>query len=131
MISEKNILLVIDDDPSRYTTLAQMIRSNRIIVCCVQNPDAVQMLLDSKTVFAVMLDHDMPKWDGMYYVKEFFSSRNIPVCITSANRVGSKSMADVLNESETPFKVMSVLDSSVEERWLGWVLQNFISRYSK
>lgn len=116
------VLLAIDDDPARYQHLSRKLERHGIIVACVQNPDAVEILLDSGAVFAVMLDHDMPEWDGQHYAREILSARSVPVCVSSANHAGARAIASILSEYGTPYTIISVTETAADERWLGWVL---------
>lgn len=121
MITSK-IIIAIDDDPARYAHLSSLLLKHNIIIAPVQNPDAVEMLINTKAVIAIFLDHDMPVWNGQHYAKEILSQYSIPVCISSANPEGSKAMASILKEFQTPYKVISVTETTPEERWLGFVL---------
>lgn len=116
------VLLAIDDDPARYQHLSRKLARHGIIVACVQNPDAADMLLDSKAVVAVMLDHDMPEWNGQHYAREVLGPRSVPVCISSANHAGARAIAAILAEFGVPYTIISVTETAADERWLGWVL---------
>lgn len=116
------ILLAIDDDPARYQYLSRRLARHEVAVAVVQNPDAASILLDSGKVFAVMLDHDMPEWNGQYYAREVLGSRTVPVCVSSANRAGARAIADILADFAVPHTVISVAETAADERWLGWLL---------
>jgi CheY-like chemotaxis protein len=116
------LVLAIDDDPARYQHLARKLEKHDMVVLGVQNPDAANMVLNSKKVVAVFLDHDMPEWDGQYYAREVLSTRNVPVCISSANHAGAQAIAAILREYEVPCTTISVTETAADERWLGWVL---------
>lgn len=116
------VLLAIDDDPARYQHLSRRLARHEVVVAVVQNPDAAEILLDSGKVFAVMLDHDMPEWNGQHYAREILAVRNVPVCVSSANHAGARAIAAILREYEVPFSVISVTETAADERWLGWLL---------
>ena len=116
------VLLAIDDDPARYTHIAARLLPHGVLVACVQNPDAAEILLDSGRVFAVLLDHDMPIWLGTHYAQEVLGPRNFPVCVTSANHPGARAISQILSEMAVPHAVISILESAPEERWMGWIL---------
>ena len=116
------VLLAIDDDPARYQHLSRRLAQHGVVVAVVQNPDAAEILLDSGKVFAVMLDHDMPSWDGQHYAREVLSARNVPVCVSSANPAGARAIAEILREYEVPVSLISVTETAADERWLGWLL---------
>ncbi len=116
------IVIAIDDDPARYQSLSRKLVHHGLVIAGVQNPDAVDMLLDSGHVVAVFLDHDMPEWNGQHYAREVLSARNVPVCIASANPAGARSISQILKEFEVPHSVISVTETAADERWLGWLL---------
>lgn len=120
-MEKPKIVIAIDDCPERYQTLARSLKEREILLVTVQNPEAVLMLLDWNPI-GILLDHDMPNWDGQYYAREILREKNIPVCITSANHSGAKQIANILKETEVPCKIISVLETSPEERWIGWIL---------
>ena len=116
------VLLAIDDDPARYQHLSRRLARHEVVVAVVQNPDAADILLDSGAVFAVMLDHDMPEWDGQHYAREVLGPRSVPVCVSSANPSGAKAISTILTEFAVPHTIISVVETAADERWLGWVL---------
>lgn len=116
------VLLAIDDDPARYSHLATRLADHEVVVACVQNPDAAEILLDSGHVFAVLLDHDMPCWTGTHYAREVLGPRNFPVCVTSANHPGAKAISHILSDMAVPHAVISITEAAPEERWMGWIL---------
>jgi CheY-like chemotaxis protein len=122
------ILLAIDDDASRYAHIARRLSKHEVVVSCVQSPDAAEILLQTAPVFAVMLDHDMPEWDGKYYAREVFAHRNVPICISSANHAGASEISKILNDFAVPHTVISVTETAVEERWMGWVLDTLYKK---
>lgn len=119
---DMRVLLAVDDDPARYQHLARKLARHGIVVAVVQNPDAADILLDSGSVFAAMLDHDMPGWDGQHYAREVFGPRSVPVCVSSANPSGAKAISTILAEFAVPHTIISVMETAVDERWIGWVL---------
>ena len=116
------VLLAIDDDPARYQHLSRRLARHEVVVAVVQNPDAADILLDSGKVVAVMLDHDMPAWDGQHYAREVLGPRSVPVCVSSANHAGARAIAAILTEFAVPHTVISVTETAADERWLGWLL---------
>jgi DNA-binding response OmpR family regulator len=124
------ILLAIDDDPARYRFLSEKLLKHDIIVAVVQNPEAAEILLDSKKVLCVMLDHDMPEWNGQYYAREILGPRSIPVCVSSANNVGAREISKILEEFEVPHTLISCVSSAPEERWMGWILDIHYAKIS-
>lgn len=122
------ILMAIDDDPLRYQHLADLLLRHDVVVAVVQNPDAADMLLNSGTVFAVMLDHDMPGWTGQHYAREVLAHRMVPVCVSSANHGGAKEIANILREFAVPHTIISVTETAADERWLGWLLHELYKK---
>jgi hypothetical protein len=62
----------------------------------------------------------MPRWLGPQFVAHL--PAGMPVCVSSANRAGAKVIAAKLRDYGLPHVVMSALDVSPDERWLGWAL---------
>ena len=103
-----SIILAIDDNPERYDILAGMLFHHGIAVVCVQNPNAVNMILKGPLdVKMILLDHDMPTfdpegdpfhgWNGTYYLSEVLFPC-CPVVITSANVIARQKMIDIAKE---------------------------------
>ena len=122
------VLLAIDDDPARYQHLSRRLARHEVLVAVVQNPDAADILLDSGKVFAVMLDHDMPEWNGQHYAREVLGPRSTPVCVSSANHAGARAIAAILAEFAVPHTIISVTETAAEERWLGWLLDHLYGK---
>ncbi len=122
------VLLAIDDDPARYQHLSRRLARHEVVVAVVQNPDAADILLESGKVFAVMLDHDMPEWNGQHYAREVLGPRSVPVCVSSANHAGARAIASILAEFAVPHTIISVTESAAEERWLGWLLDQLYGK---
>jgi len=118
----RDIILAVDDQPERYAHLAQRLAPHGLVVAVVCDPGAAEILLDSGRVCCAFLDHDMPGWNGQHYAREVFGPRGCPVAISSANRAGSRAIAEILRDFAVPFSTMSILDAAPEERWLGFVL---------
>lgn len=116
------ILLAIDDDPCRYDHLARLLRKHDILTVTVQNPDGAEQIIESGLVFAVMLDHDMPTWNGTHYANNVLPGKNLPVCISSANRDGAANIAKILREKNVNYVIFSAVETQPDYIWLGWVL---------
>lgn len=116
------ILLAVDDDPSRYEKLSQVLREYKIVLACVQNPIAAKILLDSGSVIGAFLDHDMPYWDGQHYAREVFGPRSFPVCVTSGNPVGADSISEILTDFGVWHQIIPASRSDATALWKDWVL---------
>jgi len=122
------VLLVVDDDPARYENIARILNAHDVIVAVVQNPDAAEILLQTGKVFAAMLDRDMPNWTGEFYAENIFGHRTIPVCVSSANHPGAKTISSILSEFEVEHSIISVTETAVDERWIGWILNHLYAK---
>lgn len=122
------VLLAVDDAPDRYENLARRLIKHDVIVAVVQNPIAADILLDSGKVFAAMLDRDMPEWCGEVYAREIFGPRSVPVCVSSANHPAAKEISKILSEFAVDHSIISVTETAVEERWMGWILDKLYAK---
>lgn len=144
MTNPHRIILAVDDMPDRYVTLADRLRNHNLTLVCVQHPVAFEMLFKTNNVAVILLDHDMPtySWDdqtnavhlsdeynGQYYARWIAEyacplGYQIPVIITSANSDGARKISDILKNGREvhPARILSVLESCPEERWLGAIL---------
>ncbi len=141
----RHIVLAIDDSPERYETLSAKLNKHGLVLMCAQHPSSVRMVIESGQVLVALLDHDMPtyeyddetnalkvnqRYNGQYFahwlgeVKEELTSPEM-VLISSANTQGSQSIAEILRQNNIPHKIMSVLESCPEERWLGAILDAY------
>jgi CheY-like chemotaxis protein len=119
----KGIVLAIDDMPERYVKLGDMLRSVGLVMVCVQNPVSANTIIGSGCVCAILLDHDMPHWDGQYYAREVVSLTNLPICISSANPWGSDKIKDILIDlGMTPTKIAAT-HINAPNLWYNWVLK--------
>jgi hypothetical protein len=117
---ERLTLVAVDDDHERYRYLSERLDLHAVDVWCSDVPSAVLQRIKRRDVIGVFLDHDMPRWLGPQFVPHL--PEGMPVCVSSANRAGAKAIASKLTEYRRPHVVMSAIDPSPEERWLGWAL---------
>ena len=125
----KGIILAIDDMPERYVKLSDMLKGVGIVTVCVQHPIAAETILRSDCVCGILLDHDMPHWDGQYYAREILSRYSRPpVCVSSANPWGADKIEQILlSQGRAPAKI-SAIRSNAPELWYRWVLLNAFPR---
>jgi hypothetical protein len=112
--------VAIDDDPERYRHIADRLEPHAINVWCSDVPSAVLARLKQPDVVGAFLDHDMPRWLGPQFVPHL--PAGMPVCVSSVNRPGARAIVERLRAYGLPHVVMSAIDASPEERWLGWAL---------
>ena len=124
----KGVVLAIDDMPERYVELSEMLKGIGLVTVCVQHPVSAKTILDSGCVCAVLLDHDMPQWDGQYYAKEILCWHPIPICISSANPWGAEKIEQILLSKGTPAAKISAMRHNAPELWYRWVLTNAFPR---
>lgn len=121
------LVVAVDDDPARYDELARRASSFLgWIVVTVEHPDALAQILDYNrdSVLAVLLDHDLrdlrgDPYTGLQVANEVLLHRNVPVIVTSANRAGAKAISAALAEYAVEHRVISVVETAPEERWIG------------
>jgi hypothetical protein len=141
----RHIVLAIDDSPERYETLSARLNKHGLVLMCAQHPISVRMVVESGQVLVALLDHDMPTYEyddaendlkvhqsynGQYFAHwlgEVKEELTIPelILISSANTAGAKAIAEILRQSHISHKIMSVLESCPEERWLGAILDAY------
>ncbi len=115
-------LIAIDDDADRYADLARRLAPHRVAVVVGHEVAHVERMLAARRgapIVGVMLDRDMPERVGEDWVPHLPA---LPVCVSSANRHMARVVAARLRDRGLPCVVMSALDASPEERWLGWAL---------
>jgi response regulator RpfG family c-di-GMP phosphodiesterase len=116
------VLLVIDDSADRYSHISGLLSDHDVIVCCVQSPDAAEILLQTSRVFAVMLGHDMINWNGQNYAKEVLGEAAIPVCVTSGNYAAAELFDQIFSDMGVEHVVISVNQKEHNLRWMSWIL---------
>jgi hypothetical protein len=116
-------LLAIDDQPERYEDLARRLAPHRVDVLAVHTVCDVRWALAGNVtagpIVGLFLDFDMPERTGLEWVPELPA---LPICVSSVNRQGARSIIEALRARGLPHVVMSALDAMPEERWLGWAL---------
>ncbi len=116
-------LLAIDDQPERYEDLARRLALHRVDVVAVHTVCDVRWALAGNVcagpIVGLFLDFDMPERTGLEWVPELPA---LPICVSSVNRQGARSIIEALRARGLPHVVMSALDAMPEERWLGWAL---------
>ncbi len=117
-------LLAIDDDRDRYTELARLLSPHRVSVLVMDAVADVERSLGAERpelpIVGIFLDRDMPERVGEDWVPHL--PVELPVCVSSANRVMARVIVARLWDRDIAHVVMSALDASPEERWLGWAL---------
>lgn len=116
--------LAIDDDRDRYTELARRLAPHRVAVLVMHEVRRVERRLSTTStalpLVGVFLDRDMPERLGEDWVAHL--PVELPVCVSSVNRDGARTIAARLRGRGIHHVVMSALDASPEERWIGWAL---------
>ena len=121
----QRIILCIDDMPVRYEK----------IVCNWATLVPLCRLEDYKfwlrrhqnehiRVVGVMLDHDMPFQDGVWFADQIRNDFHIPVALTSNNKNGRDHMYALLEEYEIPVIHADCSWPNWEETALSWILNN-------
>ena len=117
-------LLAIDDDRDRYAELARRLAPHRVSVLVMHAVADVERSLAAERpelpIVGVFLDRDMPERVGEDWVPHL--PPDLPVCVSSANRVMARVVAARLRDRGIRHVVMSALDASPEWPWVGWAL---------
>lgn len=116
--------LAIDDDRERYVELARRLAPHRVAVLVMHEVARVERRLSTTStalpLVGVFLDRDMPERLGEDWVARL--PVELPMCVSSANRIMARVVAARLRGRGIHHVVMSALDASPEERWIGWAL---------
>jgi CheY-like chemotaxis protein len=119
-------LLIIDDSPERYRDFVPAAQARGYVVHLTHDPYVVETHLahphPQAPIVGVLLDHDMPTWDGAAFAVHCFAERALPVLITSANDWGALRIERILIEYGVPTHRMPALgvDAAWIDRALGW-----------
>lgn len=117
-------LLAIDDDRDRYAELARRLAPHRVAVLVMHEVTRVERRLSTAStalpLVGIFLDRDMPERVGEDWVPHL--PVELPVCVSSANRVMARVVAARLRGRGIHHVVMSALDASPEWPWMGWAL---------
>lgn len=127
------IVLAIDDTPERYQKLSELLRPHKIALVCVSHPVAVEQVMASQQVVAILLDHDMPaidsetgkiteRWNGQYFAKEVLYPGCPPIAIASANSDGVKAIAAIFTDWEIEYQILPATRTQPEKLWLDFIL---------
>lgn len=111
-------ILAIEDQPIRLGPLME--RGWDIFVAW--HPELVDIYLDNYDFGAVLLDHDMPVKDGLWFARWHLLERNIPVLVHSANDIGAGQICALLAEYEVPHERLSFMEPRWHARASAWLL---------
>ncbi len=119
--------LIIDDCPSRYDEFTRMLdgEGHRWVITC--DPEFVEIIFNAETmvVDGILLDHDMPHWDGRQFATwlRLSHANNIPVIITSTT--GLEGVREEMLETLTLGGFKAVINPAdhigCETEWLSWM----------
>lgn len=100
------VVLCIDDEPSRYALLAKHLADNNVLVVVTHKLQDVMFYFNAPEIYKIIgvcLDCDMPgSAQGFYYASNILNEKNIPVVIASMNPSEAMKCADILEEYATP-----------------------------
>lgn len=93
-------VLAIDDMPNRYWRLARTLSKFDIglLVTCRMEEVRFYLCEANYQICGVLLDHDMPFQDGMYFVDAWLKERSAPVVVSSHNHPAAERLRAVLEE---------------------------------
>ena len=125
-MTRQKIILCIDDMPIRYRDIrcdwAVLVTTCRMEDYIFQVQRHTAGLIQ---IVGVMLDHDMPFQDGVWFAGKIREDLHVPVALTSNNRNGRDHMFALLEEYEVPV-------IHCDCTWNGWDVQamDFIASHS-
>lgn len=125
--NKMNIILCIDDAPIRYQDI-KCDWAVLVTLCRIEDYRFwIQRHMDNHCkIVGVMLDHDMPFQNGVWFAEQIRDDLQVPVALTSNNKSGRDAMHDLLNDYELP-----VIHTDCS--WVNWSEQAmaFISSHFK
>lgn len=97
-------VLAIDDIPFRYWRLARTLAKLDIGLVVTCRMEEVRFYLNEAhySICGVLLDHDMPFQDGMYFVDAWLKERSMPVVVSSHNQPAAERLRATLEEWAVP-----------------------------
>jgi len=124
-------VLWIDDEPYRYRKVREIIEESslgvKITLVFAHGREQVEHYLEGCSTEGdlVILDHDMPLFNGMKVVEEFLVFKNIPVLLCSNNWAAREEQKKKLREFGVPATVSEassdyfpmMLDECLEKIW--------------
>ncbi len=120
--------LIIDDCPSRYDEFTRMLdrEGHRWVITC--DPVLVCAILDlsdtDAEISGILLDHDMPHWDGRDFANRLLPHPNlIPVIITSTTGLEGvrEEMLETLQKGGFKAIINPADHIGCETEWLSWM----------
>jgi two-component system, chemotaxis family, chemotaxis protein CheY len=110
----KSLVLIIDDDESIRTALAELLElSGYQVAVAADGQDALELLADGLEPNAIVLDLVMPRMDGWAFLSRLRADprfQGVPVVVTSA--IASQAPADADVYLQKPFD-LGLLDHEV------------------
>jgi len=119
-------ILIIDNLPSRYDEFVRLLDAEKWTWAITCDPEFIFGFDLWQNVDAILLDHDMPIWNGVDFAEELAVSiteeHSPPVIITSCTSVpdAKETMRRVL-ESRTKVTINSADHLGCETEWLLWL----------
>ena len=121
--------LIIDDCPSRYDEFTRMLDREGHRWVITPDPEMAQTVLDfsgeGADISGILLDHDMPHWDGRQFAKCLASGGldDIPVIITSTTGLEGvrEEMLETLKSGGFKAIINPADHIGCETEWLSWM----------
>lgn len=119
--------LIIDDCPSRYDEFTRMLDREKIgwVITC--DPGLVDDLIvhSYSSIKGILLDHDMPHWDGRQFAKWMVDNclEGVPVIITSTTGLEGvrEEMLETLQKGGFKAIINPADHIGCETEWLSWM----------
>jgi DNA-binding NarL/FixJ family response regulator len=117
-------VLIIDDSPGRYEEFTQLLNKKEVgwIVTC--QPDLVHDVLEWCNIEGIILDHDMPYKDGLFWARWLAEFSRLPVVISSTtSKVGRREeMLKTLQDAGIRAAMIPADHFGCEKEWLEFLL---------
>lgn len=99
----QKVIICVDDMPVRYVN----IRCDWAVLVTTCRMEDYRFLVNRHKaglikIVGVMLDHDMPFQDGVWFADQIRSDLHVPVALTSNNKNGRDNMYALFEEYEVP-----------------------------
>lgn len=114
--------LAIDDTPGRFDDFVRKLNHehNSFVLSCDQRVIVLLIPLFSNENLVILLDHDMPGWDGRKWASELHKYARVPVVIVSTTGVPGAvdEMERTLRANNMPVYVCPADHYGCELEWI-------------
>jgi DNA-binding response OmpR family regulator len=111
-------ILCVDDDRNTLQTLFFLLDAHGFIFVGADNAAQAELILRTRTIDLVILDHGLPETDGATLARQFKEVKNIPVLmLTGRVEAHQPSAVDtLLHKPQDPASLISAITQLVGQR---------------